>query len=93
MLWHKRLNEVIAKDTHFAGKKSIERYNCAQVFFGVTSKMLYVTGMKTETELPDVYLDFISQHVKKSELWWDNVKSEMSQRVRQIHKYKVIADK
>jgi hypothetical protein len=32
MLRHKRLNEVIATDTYFANKKSIEGYHCAQVF-------------------------------------------------------------
>jgi hypothetical protein len=34
MLRHKRLNEVIATDTHtyFANEKSIEGYHCAQVF-------------------------------------------------------------
>jgi hypothetical protein len=35
--------------------KSIEGYHCAQVFFGITSKMLYVAGMKTELEFDDVY--------------------------------------
>jgi hypothetical protein len=29
-------------------EKSIEGNHCAQVFFGVTSKIIYVTGMKTE---------------------------------------------
>jgi hypothetical protein len=43
-LRHKRINEVIAEDTYFANEKSIEGYHCAQVFFGMTSKMLYVAG-------------------------------------------------
>jgi hypothetical protein len=58
MLRHKRLNEVIATDTYFANEKSIEGYHCAQVFFGMTS-MLYVAGMKIESEFADVDLDFI----------------------------------
>jgi hypothetical protein len=49
MLRHKRLNEIIATDTYFANEKSIEGYHCAQVFFGMTSKILYVAGMKLET--------------------------------------------
>ena len=85
MLRHKRLNEIIATDTYFASEKSIEGYYCAQVFFGMTSKMLHVAGMKTESEFPDVYLDFIRQHGIPSALRRDNAKSEMSQRVRQIH--------
>jgi hypothetical protein len=58
-LSHKRLNEVITTDTYFANDKSIEGYNCAQIFFGMTSKMMYVAVMKTESESADVYLDFI----------------------------------
>ena len=49
MLRHKRLNEVIDTDTYFANEKSIEGFHCAQVFFGMTSRMLYVAGMKTES--------------------------------------------
>jgi hypothetical protein len=62
MLRHKRLNELIATDTYFANEKSIEGYHCAQVFFGMTSKMLYVAGVKTESEFADVYLDFIRKY-------------------------------
>jgi hypothetical protein len=55
MLRHKRLNEVIATDTYFANKKSIEGYHCAQVFFEMTSnEMLYVAAMKTESEFADI---------------------------------------
>jgi hypothetical protein len=58
----------------------------------MTSKMLYDAGMKTESEFPDVYLDFIRQHGIPSAFRRDNAKSEMSQRVRQIHRDLVIAD-
>ena len=50
----------MATDTYFASESSIEGYQCAQVFFGMTSKMLVITGKKTESESPDVYLDFVS---------------------------------
>jgi hypothetical protein len=63
MLRHKRLNKVIATDTYFANEKSIESYECAHVFFGMTSKMLYVAGMKTESELAEVYLDLLGNTV------------------------------
>jgi hypothetical protein len=42
---------VIATDTYFANEKSIEGYHCAQVFFGMTSKMMYVAGMKLNRSL------------------------------------------
>jgi hypothetical protein len=90
MLRHKRLNEVVATDTYFANEKSIEGYHCAQVFFGMTSKMLYVSGMKTESDFADVYLDFIRKYGIPSALRRDNAKSEMSQRVNDIHRDLII---
>jgi hypothetical protein len=92
MLRHKRLNEVIATDTYFANEKSIEGYHCAQVFFGMTSKMQYVAGMKTESEFSDVYLDLIRKYGILSALRRDNTKSEMSQCVKDIHRDLIIAD-
>jgi hypothetical protein len=92
MLRHKRLNEVIATDTYIASEISIEGYNCAQVLFGMTSRMLVVTGMKTESEFPDVNLDFIRQYGIPSALRRDNAKFEMSLSVKQIHRDLVIAD-
>jgi hypothetical protein len=92
MLRHKRLNEVIATDTYFENEKSIEGYHCAQIFFGMTSKMLYAAGMKTESEFADVYLDFIRKYGIPSALRRDNVKSEMSQLVKDIHRDLIIAD-
>jgi hypothetical protein len=56
MLRHKRLNEAIATYKHFVNEKSIEGYHCAQVFFGMTSKMLYVAGMKTESKILLTYI-------------------------------------
>jgi hypothetical protein len=72
--------------------KSIEGFYCAQVFFGMTSKMLYVAGMKIESEFPDVYLDFIRQHGIPSALRREHAKFEMSLRVYQIHRDLVITD-
>jgi hypothetical protein len=85
------LNEVTATDTYFANEKSIEGYHRAQVFFGMTSKMLYVAGMKTESEFAGVYLDFIRKYGIPSALRRDNAKSEMSQRIKDIHRDLIIA--
>jgi hypothetical protein len=56
------------------------------------SKMLYVAGMKTESEFADVYLDFIRKYGIPSAIRRDNAKSEMSQRVKDIHRDLIIAD-
>jgi hypothetical protein len=77
---------------NFANEKSIEGYHCAQVFFGITSKMLYVAVTKTESEFADVYLDFIRKYGIPSALRRDNAKSEMIQRVEDIHRDLIIAD-
>jgi hypothetical protein len=74
MLRHRSLNEVIATDAYFVNKKSIEGYHCAQVFFGMTSKMLYVAGMKTESEFADVNSDFIRKYSIPSALQRDRAK-------------------
>jgi hypothetical protein len=58
----------------------------------MTSKMLYVAGMKTKPEFADVYLDFITKCGIPSALRRDNAKSEMSQRVKDIHIDLIIAD-
>jgi hypothetical protein len=92
MLRHKMLKEVIATDTYFANEKSIEGYHCAEVSFGMTSRTLFVAGMKTESEFADVYLDFIRKYGIPSALRRDNAKSEMSQRVKDIHRDLIIVD-
>jgi hypothetical protein len=58
----------------------------------MTSKMLYVSGMKTESEFADIYLDFIRKCRIPSALQIDDAKSEMSQCVIDIHRDLIIAD-
>jgi hypothetical protein len=58
----------------------------------MTSKMLYVAGMKTESEFTDVYLDSIRKYGIPSALRRDNAKFEMSQCVKDIHRDLIIAD-
>jgi hypothetical protein len=58
----------------------------------MTSKMLYVAGMKTESEFADVYLYFIRKYGIPSALRRDNAKSVMSQRDKDIHRGLIIVD-
>jgi hypothetical protein len=92
ILRHKRLNEVIATATYFANEKSIGGYHRAQVCFGMISKILYVAGMKNESVYADVYLDFIRKCGIPSAIQRGDAKSEMSQRVKDIHRDLIIAD-
>jgi hypothetical protein len=52
----------------------------------------YFLDMKTESEFADVYLDFIRKYGIPSALRRDSAKSEMSQRVKDIHRDLIIAD-
>jgi hypothetical protein len=52
--------------------------------------MLYVSGMKTESEFADVYLDFIRKCGIPSALQRHNTKSEMNQRVKVTHRELII---
>jgi hypothetical protein len=56
----------------------------------MTSKMLYVAGMKAELEFADIYLDFIRKCGIPSVLQGYDAKSEMSQRVKDIHRDLII---
>jgi hypothetical protein len=58
---------------------------CTSIF-EMTSKMLYIAGMKTESEFSDVYLDYIRKCGISSALRIDDAKSEMSQFVKDIHR-------
>jgi hypothetical protein len=58
----------------------------------MTSKTVFVAGMKTESKFPDVHLDFIGQNGIPCTLQCDHAKSGMSQQVRQIYCDLVIAD-
>jgi hypothetical protein len=58
----------------------------------MNSKLMYVAGMKNESEFADVYLDFIRKFGIPSALRRDNAKSEMIQRVKDIHRDLIIAD-
>jgi hypothetical protein len=51
MLSHKRLNDIIATDSYSANEKSIEGCHCTQVFFGMTSKILYVADITSNRSL------------------------------------------
>jgi hypothetical protein len=58
----------------------------------MTSKTLYDAGMETESEFIDIYLNFIRKYGIPSALQRDNAKSKMSQLVKDIHRYFIIAD-
>jgi hypothetical protein len=73
--------------------KNLLKAITVHVLFGMTSKMLCVAGMKTESEFAGVYLDFIRKCSSSipSVNQRDNAKSEMSQCVQDIHRDIIIS--
>ena len=92
MLRWPRLNEVVATDTYFSSVTSIEGYNCSQVFYGCTSRKLHVEGMRTESQFPDAYMDFIRKNGIPHTLRRDNAKAQKSKQVQEIHRDLIISD-
>jgi len=48
----RRLNEVYATDTFFSSEKSLEGYECVQLYRGKTSNYLVIFGMHSESQMP-----------------------------------------
>ena len=92
MLRRPRLNEVIATDTYFSSVRSIEGYNCAQVYYGCTSKIIEVYGMRTESEFISTYQDFMRERGIPHTLRRDNAKSENSAALKQLHRDLIVND-
>ena len=92
MLNRPRLNEVIATDTYFSAIKSIEGYTCSQVYYGCTSRTIHVYGMKTESEFPSTYQDFLRDQGIPHTLRRDNAKSQKSQVITEINRELIVAD-
>ena len=92
MLRLPQLNEVVSTDPIFAKVRSIEGCWMAQMFFGCGSKFIAVHGMKTESDFPDIYKDFLKQKGIPHTLRRDNAKSENSQAVKEINRECLIRD-
>jgi hypothetical protein len=89
----KRINEVVSTDTMFANCRSIyDAFTCVQVFFGLTSHMINIYGMKNKSEFPEVYRDFIRQEGCPSALCRDNAREERSEEVMKIQRDLFVAD-
>ena len=92
MLRKKRLNEVVATDTYFSKVRSLEGYHCAQVYFGCTSKTIDVFGMKSKSEFPDTYKDFLRERGIPHTLRRDNAKEEDSSAIKEINRDLIVCD-
>jgi hypothetical protein len=53
-----RLHETVATDTMFSSSKDFSGAWCAQAFYGLSSHVINMYGMKSETEGPEALDDF-----------------------------------
>ena len=87
-----RLREKVSTDTMFAGITAIGGYTCAQVFYGVTSKVINVYGMRSKSDFPQVYADFLRNEGIPTVLRRDNAPEEQSQEVVRLNRKFLIKD-
>ena len=69
-----RLSEAVATDTFFASIRALLGETCAQIFYGITSCMINIYGMRTESEGKLAYEDFIRDEGAPTILRKDNSK-------------------
>jgi hypothetical protein len=74
-----RLRETVATDTYFANVRALGGATCAQVFYGVQSHMINVYGLKSESEMPETYKDFIREEGAPNILRRDNSQIQSGQ--------------
>ena len=87
-----RLRETVATDTYFANVRAVGGSTCAQVFYGVQSHMINVYGMKSESEMPAAYKDFIRGEGAPNILRRDNSQIQSGQKTTAINREFVIKD-
>ena len=88
-----RLDEAVSTDCTYANCKSLYHgYVGAQVFYGHKSKHIDVYGLKSESEFPDIYRDFIREQGAPSILRRDNAQLERSEKVKEIQREMYIKD-
>ena len=73
-----RLREKVSTDTMFSNCTAIGGATCAQVFYGTTSCIANVYGMKSKSEFPQVYSDFLRNEGIPTVLRRNNAPEEQS---------------
>jgi hypothetical protein len=88
----RRLDEKVSTDPLFSSHRDVSGATCGQVFFGMTTKMFNIYGMRNKGEFSNAYLDFIRSEGAPRVLRRDNAKEENSEEVKNINRKYVVAD-
>ena len=76
----------------FASTTAISSFTCAQVFYGTTSRVINVYGMKSKPEFPAVYADFLRNEGIPTVLRIDNAPEEHSHIITTTNRKYLIKD-
>lgn len=87
-----RLEETVSNDTVPSSVKSINSRSYMQVFYGCTSHMINIYGMKAKSEFPDAYTDFIREEGIPSCLRRDLAAEEKSEKIDAINRKYLVKD-
>jgi hypothetical protein len=71
-------------DALFANCQGLTDKSCAQVFYGITSHMMNVYGMRSKVKVPVIYKDFIWEEGIPSVLQRDGAKEQSSKKMSTI---------
>ena len=88
-----RINEKVSTDTIFSNCRAYGGSTCAQIFYGMTSRVINVYGMKSENEFASsVYPDFLRHEGIPTILRRDRGLAQRSQAVQDLHRTYLIGD-
>ena len=76
----------------FSSVRSVEGYTCAQIFYGTTSNLMKVYGMRQESSFIDFYQDFMRERGIPNTLCRNNSKTQNKEEVKKLHCDLVVAD-
>ena len=87
-----RLAKSVSMDTIFSSVPALGGRTCAQIFYGVSSHMINVYGMKSESEVPLAYQDFMQNEGIPSLLRRDMSKAQMSDKISTLNRDNIVED-
>ncbi len=87
-----RLREKVATDTFFANCRGITGATCAQVFYGITTHVINIYGLPSESHAVGAYEDFLRSEGAPSTLRRDNSKVQTGLKFLELNRKYLVAD-
>ena len=87
-----RLDEKVSTDVIFANRNAIGGHSCAQIYYRISSHVINVHGMKSESGFANSYSDFLREEGIPSVLRRDYSTTQRSQTVQDLQRKYMIRD-